>query len=501
MNKCISSHQQCRAPICTGSCFGNGVCVEDNACDCFKGYSGPTCQQECLHKCHARGTCQTNLTCVCDAGFKGSECQFGENEEIPVPTNDCPGYPMCSGKGKCLGHVCHCNLGYSGANCSVHIFADCVGSCRDHGETCILGKCICARGYSGKDCGLVIGCRSKNFCSGNGICVDNTENCVCKPGWEGSDCSIRTSCPESCSTHGVCLGNGTCACDSNFFGSGCDVVRGSCPAQCSGAGQCDENSHTCTCERNFQGPSCAHASLPSVCQRCKHGNCVSGKNGSHCECHHGWGGEHCDKVTACQSLNFCHGRGTCTRNNTCECFNGYVGRECNFILAPCGPEHCNGRGRCVHHPKFNTTTKSLEFFPTCSCDTPFDGPNCEHSKCQVNEGLVCSGHGVCDIHGSEARCSCDAGYVGQDCAEQERPCPGDPVCSGRGSCVDGVCVCNESFDGENCQFKAQLPIPGAGTKSCCPLNCSENGSCVDCICQCNQGWFGEACSTFDGAQD
>ncbi len=106
-------------------------------------------------------------------------------------------------------------------------------------------------------------CAMLNFCNGHGTCLNSTSTCACYDGWGSSkdvtfyrapDCSVRT-CPSDrawadipsgpttahavaeCSNRGVCdRSTGQCKCFDGFTGSACQ--RTSCPNDCSGHGVC-----------------------------------------------------------------------------------------------------------------------------------------------------------------------------------------------------------------------------------------------------------------------
>ena len=63
------------------------------------------------------------------------------------------------------------------------------------------------------------------------------------------------------------------------------------------------------------------------------------------------------------------------------------------------------------------------------------------------------------------------------------PCQG-VTCSGRGECIDGDCVCDAGFFGEDCEVNID---------DCNPDPC-VNGQCFDGLnsyeCICSTGWAG-----------
>uniref|UniRef100_A0A667XDE2 Tenascin Ca n=1 Tax=Myripristis murdjan TaxID=586833 RepID=A0A667XDE2_9TELE len=86
----------------------------------------------------------------------------------------------------------------------------------------------------------------------------------------------------------------------------------------------------------------------------------------------------------------------------------------------------------------------------------------------------CSSRGRC-VNG---QCVCEEGFAGEDCSV--KTCPSN--CYGRGECIDGRCVCYVGFSGEDC-----------GELSC-PSNCLNRGQCIDGQCVCDEGFTGEDCS-------
>lgn len=105
------------------------------------------------------------------------------------------------------------------------VYAGCDNSCSGHGTCCTLkGVCECydnwgiGLSHDSGDCSERI-CpyeiawvdtpdkTGKHHryaeCAAAGICNRATGECECFPGYEGKGCA-RTSCPNSCSGHGVC---------------------------------------------------------------------------------------------------------------------------------------------------------------------------------------------------------------------------------------------------------------------------------------------------------
>ncbi|XP_078377353.1 uncharacterized protein LOC144660575 isoform X1 [Oculina patagonica] len=113
-------------------------------------------------------------------------------------------------------------------------------------------------------------------------------------------------------------------------------------------------------------------------------------------------------------------------------------------------------------------------------------------KPECNSLTSCSGHGVCMNNGT---CQCDLFYTGRKC--QINNCPGR--CSGHGTCIDGVCVCNFGWDGNDCsKIKFCTPLcpeiwigDGVCDPDCDTATClQDKGDCQD-VCICPNVWLGD----------
>ncbi|KAM6124250.1 LOW QUALITY PROTEIN: tenascin-R [Pterocles gutturalis] len=160
----------------------------------------------------------------------------------------------------------------------------------------------------------------------------------------------------------------------------------------------------------------------------------------------------------------------------------------------------------------NAATGQLDYTPQCSGHGNFSLESC---SCVCMEGWAgncseplcprgCSSRGVC----LEGQCICDNDYGGEDCSQLRCPtgcgsrglwdgecvceegftgedcsqlrCPHD--CSGKGHCANGTCICQEGYAGEDCGWLH------------CPNACSGRGVCQDGLCVCEEGYEGQDCS-------
>ncbi|XP_038637883.1 tenascin isoform X6 [Scyliorhinus canicula] len=106
----------------------------------------------------------------------------------------------------------------------------------------------------------------------------------------------------------------------------------------------------------------------------------------------------------------------------------------------------------------------------CLCNPGWKGTNCTEPDCPEQ----CNERGTC-VNG---KCLCEEGFTGEDCGI-EVSCPND--CSDQGRCINGVCHCFSGYTGEDC------------SQQLCRFDCGEYGICIDGICVCDEGHTGEDC--------
>ncbi|XP_067825690.1 tenascin isoform X7 [Heptranchias perlo] len=136
----------------------------------------------------------------------------------------------------------------------------------------------------------------------------------------------------------------------------------------------------------------------------------------------------------------------------------------------CGNGAQQGKGRvdvkpfCGEHGNYSTHTCG------CLCNRGWKGPNCTEPDCPEN----CNERGTC-VNG---KCLCEQGFTGEDCSI-EVSCLND--CSDQGRCINGVCHCFSGYTGEDCGQEV------------CPFDCGEYGTCINGVCVCDEGYRGEDC--------
>uniref|UniRef100_UPI00398EC6D9 tenascin-like isoform X4 n=1 Tax=Pristiophorus japonicus TaxID=55135 RepID=UPI00398EC6D9 len=136
----------------------------------------------------------------------------------------------------------------------------------------------------------------------------------------------------------------------------------------------------------------------------------------------------------------------------------------------CGNGAQQGKGRvdvqpfCGAHGNYSTDTCG------CLCNPGWKGINCTEPDCPEN----CNKRGMC-ING---KCLCEEGFTGEDCSF-EVTCLND--CSDQGRCINGVCQCFISYTGEDC------------SQELCRIDCGVYGTCADGVCICDEGYTGEDC--------
>ncbi|XP_070533135.1 tenascin-X-like [Ptychodera flava] len=461
---------------CNVECSGNGVCNDNNQCECFEdpgnSWFGLKCEMKGCpgedNACNGHGDCNSaSQKCTCYPGWTGDDCSIA----------DCPGTPSCSGNGVCgstYPRTCKCFSEWAGDVCDV----PCVNGANVYGDGCICDAC-----FTGTGCDQI--------CNGNGECENDACSCDFDSGYKGEFCQIP-GCPghpTDCSGHGSCnLATFECICDPGWKGNGCHIPD--CPGDpdCHGRGVCpvpenDDDDPWCDCNIGWMGDGCETPCVHGTRERFPNGTWI-------CHC------EPCFNGIGCDLLCSNHTTAQCI-DGTCDCgFDGGRGAFCE--VGGCPGDYgldCSGHGEC------NSATG------VCYCHSGWTGEGCEIPDCPGTPD--CNDRGVCEpsdppvcrnctsgwmgtacevpcIHGEQipmdsGNCTCEPCYSGISC---------DAKCGGIGNCTDdGVCEC--PFEGGRGEFCTEPGCPGYGK------DCTGHGTCILGKCLCNEGWLGRGCEIPD----
>ncbi|EFC43141.1 serine/threonine kinase [Naegleria gruberi] len=525
----------CNLPICFGIqynnsavCSSHGKCVSNNTCNCESGWNGNT-------KC---GTFSCDIPkppnafeCIGPNQYSCMTGWFGNSCELPI----CFGIQfnnsaVCSSHGQCVSNnTCICESGWRGD--SVCGTFSCDIPKPPNGQQCIgPNQYSCMNGWFGDLCNLPmcfgIQYNSSSVCSSHGKCISNN-TCNCESGWNGNKQCGAFSCDIPKPPNAFeCIGPNQYSCMDGWFGDLCTFpicfgIQFNNSAVCSSHGKCI-SSNTCKCESGWNGNNQCGAfscDIPS-----QHGICI-GPNTFKCQ--DGWTGLECEIPICFGKLGndprVCNSQGRCISNNTCQCNSGWKGNsECSQFSCD-GMAECSQNGKCISNN-------------TCQCRSGWSGPKCDIVACDGVQN--CHANGLCI---SNNTCKCNSGWEGQSCLEYN--CNGTNNCQPNGLCIsNNTCKCNDEFGGNDCSIPycfGKLGNSGCEDNgicsffnkcSCFPLyfgdqcswldcdptskdtsqnstkRCSSNGYCVmtrnnlnqnSTICECNKGYNGQFCQNSD----
>lgn len=222
--KSCSNHRNCSSCLRTLSC---GWCFDrDNPIDgiCMQGDFSRS-----VYDCAA----SLNTTAE-EAEWAYAQCP--DVDECGLGLHNCHKEAKCTNTHG--SYNCHCRKGYIGDG-----FVSCIKTCN---ETCIHGNCSgspeyvckCDLGWTGADCSINCGCNNHSTCEKQvGIC-DECQNWTegatcdrCRPGSYGNATSGEGCHPCQCNGHGdhslgICdLQTGDCFCKDNTGGVNCDTCN------------------------------------------------------------------------------------------------------------------------------------------------------------------------------------------------------------------------------------------------------------------------------------
>ncbi len=424
-----SENTQCGSSACSGlventprTCDGQGNCRDPQLVDCFPFVcSNGACLQNCTsdQDCAPENQCQPQTL----SGVSTNTCGQKQN-----------GQP-CSDSGECIS-----------------------GQCVD--KVCCESACIGP-------------CRSCDLPSSPGHCLSVASG--------ASD--PRNTCKDlgatSCSTNGLCDGNGGCqayptgtACASQTCVSGVYSP----PSTCNASGQCVPSPSRPCDPYVCNGSTCYDTCTSNNAQ------CVPGNVCTNASCGLKPNGANCGVGTECKSA-FC-AQGVCC-NSACS-------DACMACNLPSTPGFCvavadnapDPQGKCAATPPDACGTTGTCVKGACS----YWSGNCKPSVCantsSVTPASTCDGKGAC-ITPSNQPCgsfACVNGGCNTTCtvATQAQDCVSPNTCV----TISGVLSCGLKVDGAACTAAGQCQSGFCTEGACCNSACSDDqttgGLCKTC---------------------
>ncbi|MGB7810900.1 MAG: hypothetical protein WBP56_07175, partial [Polyangia bacterium] len=456
----------CGSSSCSGTventprtCDGQGACRDAQLVDCspFLCTNGA-----CTQTCTSDAYCDVGHQCVSQTlnGVTSGTC--GQKS----PGQPCADATECE-SGQCVDQVC-CDTACAGP-CRSCSLASSPGHCSNVATGAPDPRNTC------KDLGAA-SCSTNGVCDGNGACQTYPVGTVCAP----QTCVAGLHTPAS-----TCNGSGQCAAPQS---SPCN------PYVCNGAtcyGNCTSSNIQCASGDVCTGASCGLKPNGAICgagTECKSGFCAQGVCcNSAC-------------TAACMACNLNATNGICTavadnapdpqkicvatQSNTCGTTGNCVKGNCAYWGGNCKPAACAG-------------TSAVTPASTCdgkgACVTPSNQP-CGTFQCSS---------GAC-------KTTCTPATQTQDCVSPNScvvPTSGVPTCGPKGNgatcaasdecqsgfCTEGVCcenACSSAASGGLCKTcKAtgtiaagnchDVPLGGSDPNSGCvkKADCTDDGTC------------------------
>ncbi|KAJ2953641.1 hypothetical protein O0L34_g1253 [Tuta absoluta] len=430
--KSCQAHTQC------------ATCLRSMGCGWCHSYENPingACTEGDFTRSHVSCASLLNVT-TSDAGWAYAQCP--DVDECGLGLHDCHEHAVCNNTHG--SYTCKCKQGYIGDGKK-----SCIRTCYNN---CIHGyctgapqyKCHCDLGWTGTDCSINCGCHNHSTCrQGVGRCDE------CMDWTEGEFC-------ESCKpgSHGnATTGQGCRRCDCNDHG---DETRG----------VCDVSTGECICKDNTQGQNCERCKPkfygdPRHGGRCYYqceprgmlnatetegiGSYMTDPNikavGPSKECLWIISAEEIKDATIQFSINSAHFDVPCDENAV-YVYDGLGGVPdlSNNQQSQLLGVFCNGASGVVEARSGNLTVHYKQGHP----EQGFEG---------VYKVLACEDHctwpRVCNKHN---HCVCRESYGGPDCDVEicRNNCS---MTNNAGSCDTsyGRCLCNEGFGGADCSIK------------------------------------------------
>lgn len=245
---------------------------------------------------------------------------------LPLVSSDCSMLGNCNGHGLCVGltSTCACFPGY-GASTDVTLY---------RAPDCSARTCPSGRAWA--DVPLTsLAAHALSECSNRGTCDRATGECSCFAGFTGSACQ-RTSCPNDCSGHGVCVSIKQMAQMANALPLAPDTYY-----------EGDEDYTTwdedmnygCVCDSSWSvGLGSGQVQEPEwFGADCSLRHCPTGNDPrtttDETDCYNKTA---TDSIYLGETGNLCHvdcsNRGLCDyKTGLCSCFDGYAGENCASV--------------------------------------------------------------------------------------------------------------------------------------------------------------------------
>ena len=370
-------------PTLSGSeCFGNGVCDDFAACECFTDVDGvprfiEDCKFECPVEdgqvCSGHGTCALNNAgayCECDAGWLGDKCTCSDGSvDIKTCLNgDCNIDGTCDCyQDNVLGHW----IGQYCGQCAPNYFTEttkCLQycnpdtTCSNHASRCVVDEVVLLENGLVEPCTYNPISKTLDGTCARCVCDDNFNNLYEKePLFDvfKDNSSLAFSCLD---------------CTTNFypkaetqeaFGNICDIQ---CSEEiCANKGVCEKSSGACICYGNCPLDATTY---DGTCLMKNYGMQPHLSSSSNCnECQENWGPK--TDLWQASCTFFCNPLATLDDNLPTDCYDqdGRVLNECVF---------CSGRA---------SNCSSLTGTPQCNCEGSYTGRYCQNSCGSCNNGV------------------------------------------------------------------------------------------------------------------
>ena len=200
-----------------------------------------------------------------------------------------------------------------------------------------------------------------------------------------------------------------------------------------------------------------------------YGECINGI----CNCYYGYSGTNCELLPMCNDIKFRENQGG--NSNLYLLILGIIFVTVSLIFIYLTTK--------IQILKNQIILGYLLLILGITCIIIYVYEYNNSIKIDKCDNINCGDNGKC----VDGKCVCNQGYTGDNCQSKSTTNKCDNInCGDNGNCVEGKCVCNKGYMGDNCQSKST-------TNKCDNINCNYNGNCVDGKCVCNQGFIGNNC--------